>query len=108
MQPGSPMGLETNQEEKTQAMLVWLLAIFIGFISPLIFILIAKDKKFVYFHAAQCMTFWLLGLVFAIVTCGIGGILVTVVCIIGLIKANSGEWWEPPVTGNLARNWFKL
>lgn len=108
MQPGSPMGLETNQEERTQAMLVWLLSIFTGFIAPLIFVLIAKDKKFVYFHAGQCITFMLFGVVLTVVTCGIGYVVLLAVAIIGAIKANGGEWWDVPVSGQLARNWFKL
>ncbi|HRJ27174.1 MAG TPA: DUF4870 domain-containing protein [Fimbriimonadaceae bacterium] len=97
-----------TQDEKTQAMLVWILAIFIGFISPLIFYLISKEKKFVFWHAAQCLTFNLIGLIFAVVTCGIGGLVVLVFNVIAAIKANEGVWYEPPVTSNLARNWFKV
>lgn len=44
------------QDEKTQAMLVWLLSIFIGFISPLIFMFVAKDKPFVYRNSMLCLT----------------------------------------------------
>ena len=42
-----------TQEDKTQGMLVWVLSIFIGIMSPIIFMLRAKENPFVYRHSMQ-------------------------------------------------------
>jgi len=104
-----------SQEDKTQAMLCWLLAIPIGFISPLIFMLIGKEKPFVYANAMQCLTMmlvlWVVLVVLTIVTCGIGIIFFVVpliFSILGCIAANGGTIYEPPITGPLAKKWFKV
>lgn len=116
MEMGEPVGLVPTQEEKKFAMLSWGLAILVGFISPLIFYLVAKDKPFAYFHAAQGLAFHLAALVAGIVigtlTCGIGWIVVTifaiVVSIIGIVKASNNEMFVPPLTGGLAKSMFKV
>jgi uncharacterized protein len=107
------------QDEKTQAMLVWILSLFIGFISPLIFYFIAKDKPFVFSHAAQCLTLaivvtvlWIVAFILMFVVIGIFllpiiGLASLVLTIMGAIAANAGARFEPPVTGNLAKSWFK-
>ncbi len=117
------------QDEKTQAMLVWLLSIFIGFISPLIFMFVAKDKPFVYRNSMLCLTqailvfgaiiiCWILAFVLALalpplaliiipiyMVVLIGGLVLT---IMNLIKALNGEWWDPPVVGKICKQWFKV
>lgn len=116
MDIGEPMGMVPTQEEKTFAMLSWGLAIIAGFISPLIFYFVAKDKPFTYYHAAQGLAFHLVALVANIVigavTCGVGWIVVTVLAIIvsvmGIMKANNGELFVPPLTGGLAKSMFKV
>lgn len=107
------------QDEKTQALLVWILSLFIGFISPLIFYFIAKDKPHVFHHAAQCLTFsivmavlWIISFVLAFVVIGallmpILGLIGLVIVIMGAIAANAGSRFEPPVTGNFSKSWFK-
>lgn len=108
------------QDEKTQALLVWVLSIVIGFIGPLIFLLTAKDKKFVYHHAAQALAFHIVLLVLWIIcgllicAAGIGLLLMPIVAlaalavsIMGLIAANGGSYFEPPISGNLSKSWFK-
>ena len=44
-----------TQDERTNALLVHILAIFSGFIAPLIFYLVKKDSRFVMFHALQVL-----------------------------------------------------
>jgi uncharacterized membrane protein len=104
-----------TQEEKTHGMLCWLLAIVIPVISPIIFMLIAKEKPFVYANAMQCLTMnlvWYIGgSILAAVTCGIGGIVLIVPLIfniMGGVAANNGTVYEPPITGQLAKNWFHI
>lgn len=111
-----------SQEDKTHAMLCWLLGIFIGIISPVIFMLIDKEKQFVYRNSMQCLTFhiclvilWFIVGIVGIFTCGIGFVLYLVpfiwgliVSIMGAMAANNGNVYEPALTGGLAKSWFKV
>jgi uncharacterized membrane protein len=111
-----------TQEEKTNAMLCWLLGIVIGIISPVIFMLVGKDKPFVYRNSMQCLTFhimlivvWIVCSILAVVTCGIGAILYLVpfawgliVSIMGAVASNNGQVYEPMITSGLAKSWFKV
>jgi uncharacterized membrane protein len=115
-----------SQDDKTQAMLCWLLGIVIGVISPVIFMLVGKEKPFVYRNSMQCLTFHLVLIVISIVlfiisiplafvTCGLGGMIVFIPWIVGLIisimggmAANNGQVYEPPGTAGLAKSWFKV
>jgi uncharacterized protein len=111
---GGPV-LEPTQEDKTQAMLCWLLSIIIGFISPIIFMLVGKDKPFVYANAMQCLTMmlvlWVVLMIVTVVTCGIGAVLFIIpliFSIMGAMAAKDGKVYEPPVTGPLAKKWFNV
>lgn len=129
MQVGGPSGIVPSQEEKTQGMLVWLLSFVISIFSPIIFMMIAKDKPFVYRNAMLCLTqgivvfgvavaSWILFFVLALIAgpvalllfpvLGLIGIASLVLTIMGLIKANNGEHYDPPVIGNLTKQWFKV
>jgi uncharacterized Tic20 family protein len=44
-----------TQDERTNALLVHVLAIFSGFIAPLAFYLVKKDSRFVAFHSLQVL-----------------------------------------------------
>jgi uncharacterized Tic20 family protein len=44
-----------TQDERTNALLVHVLAIFSGFLAPLVFYLVKRDSKFVAFHALQVL-----------------------------------------------------
>jgi uncharacterized protein len=114
------MGGMVSSEEKTQALLCWILGLFIGIISPLIFYFISKDKPFTYVHAAQCLGVHLAALVLYVISgilcfVGIGffliplvGVYVLVISILGAVAANNGQPYNPPVTADLARNMFKV
>ncbi len=106
-----PPAGELTKDEKTMAMLVWLLAIPTAFVGPLVLYLVKKEEsKFVAFHALQSLWFsvvaWVIVMILASVTCGVGAVLViapVIVDIVWLIKANNGEWAELPVVGKWAR-----
>lgn len=101
---------------------MWILTIFFGFIPPLIFFFIAKDKPFTFKQSARALTWEILVLiayvicfVATVVTLGIGGLLYPVVwvinlvvCILASIAVNKAEDYEPPVATGLARSWFKV
>lgn len=120
--PPPPSGPPPGSDDNMQGMLCWLLGIFIGFISPLIFMITGKERPKVYANAMQCLTFhlmmivlWIIVIIISIVTCGIGAVLYLVpwaisliFSIIGTIEANKGNVYEPPVTGQLAKSWFKV
>jgi uncharacterized membrane protein len=102
-----------TQEERSLAMLMWIISIFISVIVPLIFVLTQREKPFVYGHSAQALTFHLallvVGSVIAVVTCGFGAIVFIfgiIVPIVGAVKANRGESWDVPVSGGLSRKLF--
>lgn len=105
-----------SQEDKTMAMLAYLLGIVTGFLGPLIVWLIKKDQsKFVGYHALQAL------LLHAAVTVGyfiagaltivlVGWLLLPAVGILGLVfsiiaglAANRGEMYEIPILGKFAR-----
>ena len=44
-----------TQDERTFALLSYVLGIFSGFIAPLVFFLVKRDSKFVSFHALQSL-----------------------------------------------------
>lgn len=126
---GGSTGGAVPQDEKTQAMLVWLLSIFIGFISPLIFMFTAKDKAFVYRNAMLCLTQAIL-VIAVVIACWVIGILLAMIAgplallvmfiylaaiigslvltIMNLIKALNGESWDPPVVAGVCKSWFKV
>jgi uncharacterized Tic20 family protein len=86
------------------AMLAHLLAVFTGFVGPLVLYLMKQEEdEFIRFHALQALYATLAGLVLAMVTCGIGGLVVLVFNIIAALKANEGQWYEYPVVGKWAR-----
>jgi uncharacterized membrane protein len=106
-----PPAGEVSKDDKTMAMLAWLLGIFSSFVGPLVIYLVKKDQsKFVAFHALQSLWFGVVSLVavliISVITCGIGSFLALapmVVCILWCIKANNGEWAELPVIGGWAK-----
>lgn len=109
-------------------MLSWILMIVVGFISPLIFLLIDKDKPFVYRHAAQglslCITLipvYIGMLILGILLAFLGplallivplwlavavGVIVAVV--MGAVNANKGLEFSPPISGAVCKALFKV
>lgn len=122
-----PPDTSVPQEQRTHALLCWLLMFVIGFISPLIFFFMATDKPFLKHHAATALTLVIVQIVvvIAIVVLGIllafagplallvlpiwglFGLACLAVVIMGAIAGNSGSRFEPPLVGNLAKSWFK-
>ena len=106
-------------DEKSQALLMWVLSIFVGFISSLIFFFVAKDKPFTFHHSAQALTFsivmavlWIIAFVLMFLLIGfflmpILWIVALAIAIMGAMAANAGSRFEPPVSGNLSKSWFK-
>lgn len=119
-----------TSDDKTMGMLVHLLGIVIGIISPLIFFLINKDKKgFVYDNARNALNFQITMLIYGaalfvyfiisgvLVLLVVGvfmlilgwivaiaiGIFALVVTIIGAVRAYNGEVYKYPLTINFIK-----
>ena len=107
---------DISQDDKTMAMLAYILGVFTGFLGPLVLWLIKKDQsKFVAYHALQAL------LLHAVVVLGyiLSGLLVFVLIgfltypaffLLGLVfsilaglAANRGEWYDIPILGKIAR-----
>lgn len=107
---------DISQDDKTMAMLSYLLGIFTGFIGPLVLWLIKKDQsKFVAFHALQALILhgvvvigyvlssFMIILLIGFLTYPAFFILGLVFSILAGLAANRGEWYEIPVIGKFAR-----
>jgi len=115
------------QEERTQALLTWVLMFVIGFVSPLVFFFVAKDKPFVKHHAATGLTMVIVGiglgvvmfiLAFILALAGPLALLVfplwglislcfLAIIIMGAISGNAGSRFDPPLIGKLRDSIFK-
>jgi uncharacterized membrane protein len=109
-----------SQHQRNFATLAWVAPLLFPIISQIILLIIAKDRPFIYRHAAQ-------SLVLQIAAFGIGALLtilsgmfclfailaglVTLAAlgahIYGAIRAFNGLTFEPPVTGPLAKSLFR-
>ncbi len=83
----------------------------LGFVGSLVIYLVYKDRgPFVRAHAANSLniqittaigvvvSFILMFVLVGFVTIFLVGIYAFVMHIIGMVKANNGEWWNPPFT----------
>lgn len=105
-----------TQDDKTMAMLAYLLGLFTGFAGPLILWLLKKDQsKFVAYHALQALllhaavvlgyiiSFVLFFLIIGMFTLPVFIVLGLVFSILAGLAANRGEWYDIPVLGKIAR-----
>jgi uncharacterized membrane protein len=127
--PMSSGGGMVSQDDKSQAMLMWILTIFFWFVPSLIFFLTAKDKPYTYRQSALALTWciaafalgiaiFILSIIFALVTAGIGGLFMLVIyaiplanliiCIMGAVATSKGEDYNPPVVTGFAKSLFKV
>lgn len=120
--------MNVSAEERTHALLSWILMIVIGFISPLIFLLIDKEKPFVYRHAAMGLSMCIAWIPIAIVLFILGFILALagplallmipiwlavsigslILLVMGAIKGNNGEQYDPPIVSAVCKAVFKV
>ncbi|MGI4790577.1 MAG: DUF4870 domain-containing protein [Janthinobacterium lividum] len=108
---GDPFSI--SQDDRTMAMLAYLLGIVTGFVGPLIIWLIKKDQsKFVAYHALQAPLFHIaiVAAAFVLGVTVILAILAPVMWVVGVVfsiiaglAANRSEWYELPVVGKIAR-----
>jgi uncharacterized Tic20 family protein len=105
-----------SQDDRTMAMLAYVLGIFTGFLGPLVIWLIKKDQsKFVAYHGLQALLFhavilvgyilssFLVVFLIEFLTYPLFGILSLVYSILAGLAASRGEWYEIPVVGKFTR-----
>lgn len=93
-----------SSDERTQAMLAHLSIILLGFVGPLIFWLIGKDKSaFIDDQGKEALNFSIIGTIATIVTCGIAWIAVVVFAIMAGLAANKGETYRYPINWRIVK-----
>jgi len=124
--PGPGNQTNLGMAPNMAALLCWVPCC-IGTIFSIVVAIVEKESKFVRFHAFQSLLFHgaviviyvalsVLSMALAVVHLGIVGLLIWVieilvgvaylgVSILMIIKANSGEEYELPTIGRMARNW---
>ncbi len=83
---------QPTHDEKTFALLVYVLGIFSGFLAPLIFFIVKRDSKFVSFHALQSLAWHII--YFALV---FGGMIVMFIAIFATIATHPADHGKPPL-----------
>lgn len=116
-QPAVAPTAPSAPDQKSTALLIWVLTIFVGWIPGLIFFLTAKDKPFVRRQGGMALGWALMVTILYIATSfihipfvgfGTVGLLNLVVCILGAIEVNKGNDFEVPVIGKFISDTFKL
>lgn len=124
-----PADASIPQEQKTQALLSWLLMFVVGFISPLIFYFISTDKPFVKYHASIGLSACImsvvvviamvfLGIILGLISAGLAlivmllymafGLAMLALIIMGAIAGNAGSTFQPPFVSTIAKAIFKV
>ncbi len=99
-----PPAVAPTSDEKTWALLAHVLNIFFPLLAPLVIYLVRKDSsQYVAFHALEALWLGVAGAVLSMVTCGVGWFVMAIFAIIAAVKVNSGEYYEVPLAGKLAR-----
>lgn len=115
--PGAPApgafggGQLSQQDERMWAMLAHIGAVVLGFIAPLIVLLVQGEKSpFTRVNAVESLNFQIslliVGIPLTIITCGLGAVIFVVGIvfeIIGGIKANGGEEYRYPAALRLVK-----
>jgi uncharacterized Tic20 family protein len=101
-----------TQDEKTWALISHLSGIFVGFLGPLVAMLVkGKESTWIDANAKEALNFEITAFiaytVIGGITCGIGLLvlwpIVTVLHIIAAMKANNGEMYRYPATLRLVK-----
>jgi hypothetical protein len=93
-----------SSDERTQAMLAHISIILLGFLGPLIFWMIGKEKSaFIDDQGKEALNFSIIGSIATIVTCGIAWIGVIIFAIMGGLAANKGEMYRYPLNWRIVK-----
>ncbi|MBM6398913.1 DUF4870 domain-containing protein [Phycicoccus sp. MQZ13P-5] len=89
---------------------------FLSFVAALVMYLVVRDRgPFVRAHTANALNVQIIvGIVFIVsiplmfvlvgfLTFAAAWVFAVIVHIVGMVKANNGEWWDPPLTPKFVR-----
>lgn len=105
--PYGPGPTEPNEQEKTFALIAHLSPFVLGFLGPLIFMLVdvtGQPSAFVKHNAKQALVWSLALVVVSIFTCGLGGLVMAIWHVIGALQAHKGTWYTYPGCARFADN----
>lgn len=106
---------EISQDSKTQALLMWILTIFFGFIPGLVFLLLKKDDDYVQNQAREALNWsvtaifgYLIGFILSFIAVGalvIAAVTIAtlVFCIMGALATSSGKPFRVPFAVRLIK-----
>jgi uncharacterized protein len=95
----TPWGGMPTAQERQWAMIAHLSPLVLGFIGPLVLMLMdptGQPSVFVKHAAKQSLIWSIILIVVAIFTCGIGGIVMMIFQVLAGVAANKGEWYVYP------------
>ena len=101
-QPNYPATTMPDDKERLWGMIAHLSPLVVGFIGPLILMMADLSGRpegpsaFVKHHAKQSLIWCIALIIVAMVTCGIGGMVMMVWQILAGMAANRGEWYVYP------------
>ena len=90
--PASQGLYEPTHDEKTFAVLVYVLGIFSGFLAPLIFFIVKRDSKYVSFHALQSLAWHIIYFMLVF-----GGMIIVFISIFATIASQPANHARPPL-----------
>lgn len=91
-------------DDNMMAMLAHLSMILFGFVGPLVFWLIGKEKSaFQKDQATEALNFSIIGTIATIVTCGIAWIAMAIFAIIAGMAANKGQAYRYPFNWRIVK-----
>ena len=90
--PAGPGLYEPTHDERTFALLVYVLGIFSGFLAPLIFFIVKRDSKYVSFHALQSLAWHII--YFAVFFGAMIVLFISIFVSVGLSSTNNAK---PPL-----------
>jgi uncharacterized protein len=110
--------VEATSDEKTMAIVAYILSVLCCFIGPLVIFLIKKDSHFVKVASLQAIGFWVLAfvasLLLSVVTFFVGGaggmlalLAMIVYVVIACIRASEGKIYEFPLSGPIVAGMVK-
>jgi uncharacterized protein len=99
--PGGAPGGVPDEKERMWGMLAHISPIIVGFLGPLIIMLmpdslVGRPSPFLKHHAKQSLIWTIALIVVAILTCGIGGLVMMIWQVLAGLAANKGEWYVYP------------
>lgn len=94
--PGDGLVLPQTDEDKTMGLIAHAGSIFVGFLAPLLILLLRKDSAFAQQESKEALNFTILITILALPTCGVAYFIGLIFFIVAAVKVNGGEPYRYP------------